>query len=94
MHNGRSVWLFAFCIARSFGFFKRTANLVSKLGEDLTQFRDASKDLYNFIRSYSWNSRVERLGLDEVSVMFRTCIETLGRDLQPLHVLYSVWAVP
>lgn len=36
------------------------------LGEDLTRFRDASKLLYNTLRSYSWNDRVEKLGFDEV----------------------------
>ena len=35
-------------------------------GEDLTPFRDMSKILYNFLRSYSWNDKVERLGFDEV----------------------------
>lgn len=35
-------------------------------GEDLTPFRDTSKTLYQFLRSYSWNDKVERLGLDEV----------------------------
>lgn len=35
-------------------------------GEDLTPFRDMSKTLFSFLRSYSWNKRVERLGLDEV----------------------------
>ncbi|KAK3397398.1 hypothetical protein B0T20DRAFT_441272 [Sordaria brevicollis] len=35
-------------------------------GEDLTPFRDVSKRLYALLRSYSWNGRVERLGLDEV----------------------------
>jgi DNA polymerase iota len=35
-------------------------------GEDLTPFRDASKTLFKFLRSYSWNGKVERLGLDEV----------------------------
>lgn len=37
------------------------------LGEDLTRFRDASKELYNFLRKFSWNEKVERLGFDEVS---------------------------
>ena len=36
------------------------------LGEDLTRFRDASKLLYNTLRGYSWNDKVERLGFDEV----------------------------
>ena len=36
------------------------------LGEDLTRFRNASKDLYNFLRGFVWSQRVERLGFDEV----------------------------
>ncbi|KAK3955489.1 hypothetical protein QBC32DRAFT_333278 [Pseudoneurospora amorphoporcata] len=35
-------------------------------GQDLTPFRDVSKRLYTLLRSYSWNDKVERLGLDEV----------------------------
>jgi len=35
-------------------------------GEDLTPFRDTSKALFNFLRSHSWNGKVERLGFDEV----------------------------
>lgn len=41
-------------------------DVVIVLGEDLTRFRDASKDLYLFLKSFSWNQRVERLGFDEV----------------------------
>jgi DNA polymerase iota len=41
------------------------------LGEDLTRFRDASKELYFFLRSFSWNNKVERLGFDEVSTRLR-----------------------
>lgn len=40
--------------------------VVIVLGEDLTRFRNASKDLYGFLRKYSWNDKVERLGFDEV----------------------------
>lgn len=36
------------------------------LGEDLTRFRDASKLIYNFLRSRIWSDRAERLGFDEV----------------------------
>ena len=36
------------------------------LGEDLTRFRNTSKILYNFLRTFSWNDKVERLGFDEV----------------------------
>ncbi|KAH6869927.1 hypothetical protein BKA58DRAFT_360239 [Alternaria rosae] len=41
-------------------------DVVIVLGEDLTRFRNASKELYAFLRSFSWNSRCERLGFDEV----------------------------
>lgn len=41
-------------------------DLVLVNGEDLTRFRRASKRLWAFLRSHSWNDRVERLGLDEV----------------------------
>ena len=40
--------------------------MVIVLGEDLTRFRNASKQLYAFLSSFSWNSRCERLGFDEV----------------------------
>ncbi|KAK4981685.1 hypothetical protein LTR66_009792 [Elasticomyces elasticus] len=36
------------------------------LGEDISRFRDASKELYGFLRDFSWNGKVERLGFDEV----------------------------
>lgn len=36
------------------------------LGEDLTRFRDASKDLYSFLQQSIWSGRAERLGFDEV----------------------------
>ncbi|KAB5585325.1 impB/mucB/samB family protein [Coniochaeta sp. 2T2.1] len=41
-------------------------DLVLVDGEDLSPFRDVSKRLYGLLRGYSWNGRVERLGLDEV----------------------------
>jgi DNA polymerase iota len=41
-------------------------DLVIVLGEDLTPFRDASKQLYAFLRSFTWSKRCERLGFDEV----------------------------
>ncbi|KAF2017066.1 DNA/RNA polymerase [Aaosphaeria arxii CBS 175.79] len=40
--------------------------VVIVLGEDLTRFRDASKELYAFLKSFSWNGKVDRLGFDEV----------------------------
>ena len=41
-------------------------DVIIELGEDLTRFRDASKELYNFIKAFSWDGRLERLGFDEV----------------------------
>lgn len=41
-------------------------SLVVVDGEDLTPFRDVSKILFSHLKSYSWNNKVERLGLDEV----------------------------
>ncbi|KAL1969497.1 hypothetical protein VTN77DRAFT_8935 [Rasamsonia byssochlamydoides] len=41
-------------------------DVVIVLGEDLTKFRDASKALYSFLRSFLWGSRIEKLGFDEV----------------------------
>ncbi|KKZ68011.1 hypothetical protein EMCG_06353 [[Emmonsia] crescens] len=37
-------------------------------GEDLTKFRDASKDIYSFLSGFvsGWGGRAERLGFDEV----------------------------
>ncbi|KAK3345064.1 hypothetical protein B0H65DRAFT_524612 [Neurospora tetraspora] len=59
-------------------------DLVIVDGEDLTPFRDVSKRLYALLRSYSWNDRVERLGLDEVwmdvSDMVEYNLELLNRN--------------
>jgi DNA polymerase iota len=46
---------------------KQCPDVVIVLGEDLTRFRDASKELYGFLRNFSWSGKVERLGFDEVS---------------------------
>lgn len=45
---------------------KKCPDVIIVLGEDLTRFRNASKDNYNFLRSYTWSNKVERLGFDEV----------------------------
>ncbi|GAB0134225.1 hypothetical protein EsDP_00002605 [Epichloe bromicola] len=45
---------------------KLCKDLVLVDGEDLTPFRDMSKVLFDFLRSHSWNNKVERLGFDEV----------------------------
>jgi DNA polymerase iota len=41
-------------------------DVIIELGEDISRFRDASKELYAFIQAFSWNGKVERLGFDEV----------------------------
>ncbi|OJI81116.1 hypothetical protein ASPTUDRAFT_58439 [Aspergillus tubingensis CBS 134.48] len=40
-------------------------DVVIVLGEDLSRFRDVSKDLFLYIRSFVWGEKVERLGFDE-----------------------------
>lgn len=46
---------------------KECPDLIIVLGEDLTRFRNASKELCAFLRNYAWSDKVERLGFDEVS---------------------------
>ncbi|KAG9248595.1 DNA polymeras-like protein iota [Calycina marina] len=41
-------------------------DVVIVLGEELGRFRDASKSLYKYLESFTWNGKVERLGFDEV----------------------------
>ena len=36
------------------------------LGEDLTRFRNASKELYTFLSESTWSQQAEKLGFDEV----------------------------
>lgn len=45
---------------------RKCPDVIIVLGEDLTRFRDASKGNYQFLRSFTWSDRVERLGFDEV----------------------------
>lgn len=47
---------------------KLCPELVLVDGEDLSAFRDVSKKLYALLRAYSWNKKVERLGLDEIFI--------------------------
>ncbi|KAK4122609.1 DNA/RNA polymerase [Parathielavia appendiculata] len=62
-------------------------NLVLADGEDLSPFRDVSKRLYAMLRSYSWNGKIERLGLDEVFMdvtdMVSYNVELLNRNALP-----------
>ncbi|KAJ5449091.1 Blood coagulation inhibitor Disintegrin, partial [Penicillium cf. griseofulvum] len=41
-------------------------DVVIVLGEDLTKFRNASKELYLLVRSFVWGDRIEKLGFDEL----------------------------
>ncbi|KAL8694390.1 MAG: hypothetical protein Q9218_000956 [Villophora microphyllina] len=45
---------------------KKCPEAIIVLGEDLTRFRNASKENYNFLRRFAWSGKVERLGFDEV----------------------------
>lgn len=53
-------------------------------GEDLSAFRDVSKKMYGLLKSYSWNKKIERLGLDEyfmdVTGMVDYNVELLNRN--------------
>ncbi|KAJ5101701.1 hypothetical protein NUU61_003923 [Penicillium alfredii] len=50
-------------------------DVVIVLGEDLTKFRDASKYLFLFVRSFIWGARVEKLGFDELFLDVTEMIE-------------------
>jgi DNA polymerase iota len=41
-------------------------DVIIVLGEDLTKFRNASKELYMLVRALVWGGRVEKLGFDEL----------------------------
>lgn len=67
-------------------------DVVIVLGEDLSKFRDASKEIFLYIRSFVWGERVERLGFDEV------CCDRLGFIRFPplivIHVYSCFWMSP
>ena len=50
-------------------------DVIIVLGEDLTRFRNASKDLYNFLKVFVWSQKAERLGFDEVFLDVTSMIE-------------------
>lgn len=58
-------------------------DVVIVLGEDLTKFRNASKDLYLFIRKFIWGGRVERLGFDELFLDVTQMIDYNAALLNP-----------
>ena len=57
---------------------KQCPELIIVLGEDLTRFRNASKDNYNFLKQYPWSRRLERLGFDEVGGGYHRCSEAVA----------------
>ncbi|KAK8039108.1 impB/mucB/samB family protein [Apiospora rasikravindrae] len=63
--------------------------LVLRNGEDLTRFRDVSKRLWSFLRSHSWNRKVERLGLDEVFLDVTDIVEYNVQLLNPNALVHS-----
>ncbi|KAL9128650.1 MAG: hypothetical protein Q9217_002710 [Psora testacea] len=62
---------------------QKCPNVIIVLGEDLTRFRNASKDNYNFLRSYTWSNKVERLGFDEVFMDVTDLIDYNVKLLNP-----------
>ncbi|KAK4179960.1 hypothetical protein QBC36DRAFT_321377 [Triangularia setosa] len=65
-------------------------DLILADGEDLSPFRDVSKKIYSLLKSYSWNGRVERLGLDEVFLDV-TDIVSYNLGLLNHHHLEQSW---
>lgn len=65
---------------------KLCPELVLADGEDLSPFRDVSKRLYGLLRSFSWNDKVERLGLDEMFLDV-TDMVAYNHDLLNLNAL-------
>ena len=57
--------------------------LVVVLGEDLTRFRDASKELFLFLSSFVWSGRSERLGLDET---FLDVTDMIDKNVELLNL--------
>ncbi|KAL1305203.1 hypothetical protein AAFC00_002122 [Neodothiora populina] len=67
---------------------KLCPDVVIVLGEDISRFRDASKLLYRYLKQFSWNGKVERLGFDEVWLDV-TDIVAYNLDLLNRHALQS-----
>ncbi|RMZ90801.1 hypothetical protein DV736_g1966, partial [Chaetothyriales sp. CBS 134916] len=68
-------------------------DVVIVLGEDLTKFRDASKDLYNFLRARIWSDRAERLGFDEVWLDCTDMVEYNLNLLNPNNLANSFFCL-
>ncbi|KAI4736747.1 DNA/RNA polymerase [Aureobasidium sp. EXF-12298] len=68
-------------------------DVIIVLGEDISRFRDASKTLYQFLRSFSWNDRAERLGFDEVWLDVTDMIEYNTSLLNPHDLTQSFFVL-
>lgn len=64
-------------------------DVVIVLGEDLTKFRDASKDLFLFFRSFVWGGRIEKLGFDELFLDVTDMITYNAALLNPNDLAHS-----
>ncbi|CAK4030567.1 DNA polymerase iota [Lecanosticta acicola] len=60
-------------------------DVIIELGEDISKFRDASKELYTFIESFTWNNKVERLGFDEVGAVWMDVTDMVEYNLEILN---------
>lgn len=59
------------------------------LGEDLTRFRDASKLLYNLLKTLSSSERAEKLGFDEVWLDVTSLVDENLMLLNPNDLVHS-----
>ncbi|KAK9237563.1 hypothetical protein V1525DRAFT_360314 [Lipomyces kononenkoae] len=65
---------------------KQFPGLVIVNGEDLSRYRDASKELWYFARDMVWGGKVERLGFDELFLDVTDMIDFNMALLDNLHV--------
>ncbi|KAK9243630.1 hypothetical protein V1506DRAFT_462651 [Lipomyces tetrasporus] len=64
---------------------KQFPDLVIVNGEDLSRYRDASKELWYFVRDMVWGGKVERLGFDELFLDVTEMIDYNIAFLDNLH---------
>ena len=58
---------------------QKCPEVIIALGEDLSRFRNASKDNWDFLRGFLWSNRAERLGFDEVTLC-ASCMSCFERE--------------
>ncbi|KAL8902008.1 MAG: hypothetical protein Q9192_000221 [Flavoplaca navasiana] len=67
---------------------RKCPDAIIVLGEDLTPFRNASKENYDFLKRFAWSGKVERLGFDEVFIDVTDMVDYNLEVLNP-HSLHS-----